>query len=144
MKSHVLGVSHVWSCHKIGQGQSKVIIWIILLGLWYPMLHAKFHGHCTTGSGEEVLEVFTIYGHGGHIGHVTGTVKTYFCFWRLHMKYGYNKFIGFWGNVWICKIMVVPGSKVKQWPWPFLRQIFTYLLRQLYLPFLFQNLQNFH
>ena len=43
------------------------------------MLHAKFHGHCSTGSGE-VLKVFTIYGHGGHIGHVTWTVYTYFLF----------------------------------------------------------------
>ena len=30
------------------------------------------------------------------------------------MKYDYNRFIGFGGNVRICKIMVVPGSKVKQ------------------------------
>ena len=38
------------------------------------MLHAKFHGHLSNGSGEEVLKVFTIYEHGGHIGQVTGTV----------------------------------------------------------------------
>ena len=40
------------------------------------MVHAKFHGHWSTGSGEEVLKVFTIYGHSGHtsIGHVTWTV----------------------------------------------------------------------
>ena len=44
------------------------------------MLHAKFHGHWSTGSGEEVLKVFTIYGHGGHIGHVTWTVQTFFLF----------------------------------------------------------------
>ena len=44
------------------------------------MLHVKFHGHWSTGSGEEVLKVFTIYGRGGHIGHVTWTIKTYFCF----------------------------------------------------------------
>ena len=125
MKSYVLEFFHVWSCHKIGQGQSKVIIWIILLVLGYQMLHAKFHGHWSTGSGEEVLKVFTIYGRGGHIG------ETYFCFWRLHIKYIYNRIIGFWGNVWNCKIMVVSGSKVKQWPWPILPQIFNYLLRQL-------------
>ena len=34
----------------------------------------KFHGHWSTGSGEEVLKVFTIYGRGGHFGHVTWTV----------------------------------------------------------------------
>ena len=38
------------------------------------MLHAKFHGHWSTGSGEEVLKIFNIYGHGGHIGHMTWTV----------------------------------------------------------------------
>ena len=29
------------------------------------MLHAKFHSHWSTDSGEEVLKVFTIYGGGG-------------------------------------------------------------------------------
>ena len=47
---------------------------MILLVLWYPMLHAKFHGHWSTGSGEEVLKIFNIYGRGGHIGHMTWTV----------------------------------------------------------------------
>ena len=36
------------------------------------MLLTKFQGHWSIGSGEEnFLKVFTIYGHGGHIGHVT-------------------------------------------------------------------------
>ena len=36
------------------------------------MLHTKFQGHWSIGSGEEdFLKVFTIYGHGGHVGHVT-------------------------------------------------------------------------
>ena len=35
------------------------------------MLHAKFQDHRPFGSGEEVFKVFTIYGHGGHLGHVT-------------------------------------------------------------------------
>ena len=36
------------------------------------MLHAKFQDHRASCSGEEVfLKVFTIYGHGGHPGHVT-------------------------------------------------------------------------
>ena len=36
------------------------------------MLHAKFQDHRTYGSGEEdFLKVFTIYGHSGHLGHVT-------------------------------------------------------------------------
>ena len=36
------------------------------------MIHAKFQNHRTSGSVEEdFFKVFTIYGHGGHLGHVT-------------------------------------------------------------------------
>ena len=36
------------------------------------MLHTKFGGNQTIGSAEEdFLRVFTIYGCGGHLGHVT-------------------------------------------------------------------------
>ena len=36
------------------------------------MLHTKFRENQPTGSGEEsFLRVFTIYGHGGHLGYVT-------------------------------------------------------------------------
>ena len=36
------------------------------------MLHTKFQGHRYIGSGEEdFFKVFTIYKHGGHVGHVT-------------------------------------------------------------------------
>ena len=36
------------------------------------MLHTKFPENRPVGSGEEdVLRVFTIYGHSGHLGHVT-------------------------------------------------------------------------
>ena len=36
------------------------------------MLHTKFQGHWSIGSGEEdFFKVFTIYGHGSHVGHVT-------------------------------------------------------------------------
>ena len=34
------------------------------------MLHTKFRGK-PAGSGEDFKRVFTIYGHGGHLGHVT-------------------------------------------------------------------------
>ena len=36
------------------------------------MLHTKFQGHRSINSGEEdFFKVFAIYGHGGHLGHVT-------------------------------------------------------------------------
>ena len=39
------------------------------------MLHAKFQDPRPLGSGEEdFYKVFTIYGHGGHLGHVTSTI----------------------------------------------------------------------
>ena len=36
-----------------------------------------------------------------------------------YMRYGFSSLSG-WGDVWNCKIMVSPGSKVKQWPWTLL------------------------
>ena len=47
------------------------------------------------------LNVFTICGHGGHLGHVTRTVWTNFRSpipWRLHMKFGFNRHSGIWGE----------------------------------------------
>ena len=39
------------------------------------MLHTKFQGHQSIGSGEEdFFKVFNIYGHGGHVGHVTHVI----------------------------------------------------------------------
>ena len=56
----------------MGHSQSRVIILTILLVLALTMLHTKFQGHQSVGSGEEdFFKVFTIYGHGGHVGHVT-------------------------------------------------------------------------
>ena len=45
------------------------------------MLQTKFHENRPAGSGEEdFLSVFTIYGHGGLLGHVTSTMLTNFHF----------------------------------------------------------------
>ena len=56
------------------------------------MLHTKFRGNQSAGSGEEdFLRVFTIYGHDGHLGHVTSIILIYFHFHickSLHTKYG--------------------------------------------------------
>ena len=58
------------------------------------MLHAKFQDHRTSGSGEEYFfKVFTIYGHGGHLGHVTWTIYINFRSpfpRRLHIKFGHD------------------------------------------------------
>ena len=43
------------------------------------MLHTKFRGNRSAGSGEEDFQkVSTIYGHGGHLGHVTSIMSSDF------------------------------------------------------------------
>ena len=61
------------------------------------MLYTKSQGYQPSGSGEEdFLRVFTIYGHGGHLGHVTiiFCIKFSLLIIRsLHMKFEFN-----WAN----------------------------------------------
>ena len=41
------------------------------------MLHTKFRGNRPAGSGEEAFSrVFTIYGHGSHLGQVTSIISS--------------------------------------------------------------------
>ena len=45
------------------------------------MPHTKFQDHRSIDSGEEDFEkVFSIYGHGGHVGHVTQLIYIHFHF----------------------------------------------------------------
>ena len=54
------------------------------------MLHTKFRENRPVGSGEEdFLKVFTIYGRGGHLDHVTSIMSSDFHFLvpeSLHTK----------------------------------------------------------
>ena len=56
------------------------------------MLDTKFQGHRFVGSGEEdFFKVFTIYGHGGHVGYVTQFICINFNFYShssFHMTFG--------------------------------------------------------
>ena len=56
------------------------------------MLHIKCHGNRPAGSGEEDFQrVSTIYGQGGHLGHVTSIMSSDFHFLVLesfHTKFG--------------------------------------------------------
>ena len=83
-----------WSCHKIGQGHPKVMIYIYFAELLSLMLHAKFQNHRPSGSGEkDFLKVFAIYSHAGHLGHVTLAIHINFHspFIRmLHPKFGFD------------------------------------------------------
>ena len=59
------------------------------------MLHNKFHGNRPAGSGEEdFLRVFTIYGCGGHLGHVSSIMSSDFHFLvpeSFHTKFGSDR-----------------------------------------------------
>ena len=44
------------------------------------MLHTKFRENRPAGLSENFYRVFTIYGHGGHLGHVTRIMLTNFHF----------------------------------------------------------------
>ena len=58
------------------------------------MLHTKFRENPPAGSGEEdFIVVFTIYGRGGHHGHVTRTLRSNFRSpypWMLHIKFHFD------------------------------------------------------
>ena len=56
------------------------------------MLHTKFHGNRPAGSKEEDFKGdFTIYGRGGHLGHVTSNMSSNFHF--LYLKAFLQNFI---------------------------------------------------
>ena len=63
------------------------------------MRHAKFQNHRPSGSVEEdFLKDFAIYSHGGHLGHVTLTIYTYFHSHFLilpQIKFGFDCTSGF-------------------------------------------------
>ena len=62
------------------------------------MLHPKFLGNQPAGS-EKIFEmVFTIYRHGGHLGHVTSIMSSDFHFLvpeSFHTKFGSDRYSSF-------------------------------------------------
>ena len=102
MKSNLLAFSHIWPCHKKGQRQPKVIKWTILVELEYLMLYSMFQDHQSISSREEVFFlIFSMYGHGSHLGHVTQLIYINFhshspiCY---HMDFGSKSPNYFWGK----------------------------------------------
>ena len=63
------------------------------------MLHIRFRGNRPAGSGEDDCSmVFTIYGRGDHLGHVTQMPQTKYrspYSRRLHIKFGFDCQSGF-------------------------------------------------
>ena len=61
------------------------------------MLHTKFRGNLPSGSGD-VLKVFTIYGRGGRLSHVTIIMSSDFHFLvpeSVHKKFGSDRHSSF-------------------------------------------------
>ena len=95
--------NQIWPCHKIGQGQLRVIIWANLVILEHPMLHTKFQGHWPFGSREE--DFLRFY-------HIWEWRPSWSCdqehlsklsfphpMWKLHMKFNFDWPCGFWDDV---------------------------------------------
>ena len=62
------------------------------------MLHTKFHGNLPAGSGEDFYRVSTIYGHGGHLGHVTSIMSSdshFLVLESFHKKFGSDRHSSF-------------------------------------------------
>ena len=62
------------------------------------MLHTRFRENWPASSVEDFSRVYTIYGRGGHLGHVTQMPRTNFRSpypRRLHIKFGFVRPSGF-------------------------------------------------
>ena len=62
------------------------------------MPHTKFRGKRPARSGEDFWRVFTIYGRGGHLGHVTSIMSSDFHFFvpeSFHAKFGSDRHSSF-------------------------------------------------
>ena len=100
-----------WPCHKIGQGQLRVMIYINFVVLQMLMLHAKFQGNWPSGSGEEDFLRFWFRSCSWqrfvcwlYFGHVTWIIYINYLSpfpRRLHIKFGFDRSSGFRGeDVW--------------------------------------------
>ena len=74
------------------------------------MLHTEFYGHQFIASGEEdFFKYFTIYGHGGHVGHVTQLICISF---HSHSPLSFHMSFGFkWPNCFCEKQVLILKSE---------------------------------
>ena len=82
------------------------------------MLNTKFRGNRPAGSTEEDFQrIFTIYGRGGHLGHVTSIMLSDFHFLvpeSFHTKFGSDRHSSFWENPVRIFVCTRPWAKVKK------------------------------
>ena len=76
----IVNFDQIWHRHKMGQVQSRVIIYAIFVVHAYSMLHTMFQGRRSIASGEEFFLCFYYlwYGRGGHVDHLTQNIWTTF------------------------------------------------------------------
>ena len=95
-----------WPCRKKVKCQYTTFILAILVDLPSPMTYAKIQPKAFSVLERRFLKVFTIYGHGGHLGQWTAPILAIFrspILRRLHMKFEQNWLRGFRGDVvWKC------------------------------------------
>ena len=73
------------------------------------MLHTKFQGHQFIASEEECFKGLTIYGHGGHVDHVTQLICINF---HSHSPFSfYMSFGSKWPNCFCEKQVLTSKSK---------------------------------
>ena len=118
MKSYVLAFSNIWPCRK----KVKVNPRSLPEQSWY-YCHATYQISMPSVHWFQwrfFLEIFTVYRHDGHVGHVTLTIWTNFR--SLSPRWLYIKLvtIGQWLLRRCLKLLYYesPGFKVKDWPWP--------------------------
>ena len=98
----------------MGQGQPRVLICIILVVLLYTMTHTKFQGNLSIGSEEgDFFNVIIIYGHGGHVGHVTQLICINF---HSHSPLSFHMSFGFKSLKCFCEKQVVTLKSECLWP----------------------------
>ena len=91
-----------WPCRKKVKCQCMTIILATLVDPLSPMIYANIQPQSILGSRRRFIKVFTIYGHGAHLGQQTVTILAIFCspyLRRLHMKFEQNWTRGSRGEV---------------------------------------------
>ena len=115
----------MWPCCKTIKCQRRTIILAILVDLLSSMICAKIRPQGLYGSGEEdFLKVFTMYGHGSHLGCWTATILAIFCSpapRRLHMKFEHHWSGDFRGEVQM--YTWGPYKCIKKQTWPCHRKV---------------------
>ena len=110
----------IWTCHKIGQGQPKGIIWTNLEVLYAA--HQVSRSSAFWFQKRRFLKLYTIYWYGNHLGHVTWIIWTAFVPPSQGLKEALHEI---WLQLvwWLLRKRTLKilnmrvWMKVNEWPW---------------------------